>query len=102
MKWLKDGDYNTNYFHDVIKARNGINMISRLVHGDGSVLEIRSEIENDVMVFYKDLLGSRKSYLNGIDVRVVRDGYVLSEEQRLKLVQGFDNSKFNVALFGVH
>ena len=53
MKWLKDGDDNSKFFHKSVKGRSGRNVMRALKVGEGwaqSPVEVRREV---VDFFYK-------------------------------------------------
>lgn len=38
MYWLRDGDSNTNFFHNVVNSRRRSNTISQLVDNCGNIV----------------------------------------------------------------
>lgn len=82
IKWIKDGDSDSQFFHASVKARTAGNIIVKLIDENGQVLSGMQEIEAEVLKFYKELLGESNAVLEGIDVGIVRAGRILNHIQR--------------------
>lgn len=86
LKWLKDGDENSKFFHNSVKGRSGRNVMRALKVGEGwaqSPVEVRREV---VDFFTRHTASSH-------EVRLRIDGVpfnTLSEEQNLSLVAPFE------------
>lgn len=85
ITWLRQGDVNSSYFHVVMRDRNNHSRIERLVDDAGRVCSVRKDLEQEVLLFYKSLLGSSKEGLKSVDVTIVRKGKVLNMQQRRML-----------------
>ncbi|PHU03329.1 hypothetical protein BC332_28580 [Capsicum chinense] len=72
--WIEAGDGNTNYFFKCLKARANANAISALKDNSGRVLHKAQEIENGVLWFYSNLLGSSSFNMSAIDIPNMRLG----------------------------
>lgn len=57
IKWIKEGDSNSQFFHASVKARTAGNRIVKLMDENGQVLSGKQEIEAVVLRFYTELLG---------------------------------------------
>ncbi|XP_019263452.1 PREDICTED: uncharacterized protein LOC109241192 [Nicotiana attenuata] len=57
-KWLKLGDSNSAYFYACMKSRTSTNHIKILMTQDGKLLQNDKEVEEEVVGFYKKLLGN--------------------------------------------
>ncbi|KAL9687969.1 hypothetical protein QQ045_032381 [Rhodiola kirilowii] len=53
MNWLKDGDFNTTFFHVALKVRHSRNKV-KLVQEDGEVIE-GEDVANLVVEYFKEL-----------------------------------------------
>jgi hypothetical protein len=68
MKWVKEGDSNSRYFHESIKSRRRRNQLVALKEGDNWIQGV-SEIKAFVKNFFADNFGERwedRPNLNGI------------------------------------
>lgn len=72
--WIEAGDGNTNHFFKCLKARANANAISALKDNSGRVLHKAQEIENGVLWFYSNLLGSSSFNMSAIDIPNMRLG----------------------------
>lgn len=87
VQWLKEGDQNTRFFHCMMKSRSAVNRIQRLVSDSGEVVVDSMGIKQEILGFYKQLLGSRKEYLKVVDTSVMHLGPSLQEDQRRWLIR---------------
>lgn len=58
VKWLKEGDSNTTYFHACVKNRQARNHIGRPTNNEGHIPQNTKEVEDEILQFYKTLLGT--------------------------------------------
>lgn len=75
VDWLKSGDMNTNYFHSHVTQQNKRNLISKLVLGDGGILEDENLIGVAMVDYFKKIftLASPSQFeliLQGIELKV--------------------------------
>ncbi|CAK8532778.1 unnamed protein product [Lathyrus sativus] len=101
LDWLKWGDGNNSYFHASVKAKNNSKNISHLTKEDGTVLTVQADIENEVLDYYKNLLGTADSTVRHIDVAAMRDGPQLNMDQRLSLLAPITEQEIHTALKGI-
>ncbi|XP_060194898.1 uncharacterized protein LOC132624085 [Lycium barbarum] len=99
--WINYGDENNKYFFACMKAISSSNNISVLKDGSGKTLFQHKEIENEIMNFYKGLLGSQAEQLPAIDVRVIRNGPRLSPAQQRDLCAPVTQMEIKRALFDI-
>lgn len=85
LKWLRLGDGNNKYFHATIKARQNSNSIYSLQKEDDTILKNHDDIEEEVLTFYRKLMGTADEVRNGIDVSAMRGGPQLNNDQRVNL-----------------
>ncbi|XP_010684030.1 uncharacterized protein LOC104898633 [Beta vulgaris subsp. vulgaris] len=78
INWLKQGDVSTKFFFTATKARHAKNRIQLLIDDSGNTITDTQEIREEILKFYKVLLGTKATTLPGIDLNVVRKGKVLS------------------------
>lgn len=58
IQWVMEGDENTTFFHASIKQKHTNSRITRLVLDDGTEVMDFDGIENEILRFYRGLLGS--------------------------------------------
>lgn len=64
VDWLKLGDSNTHYFYAAMKHRSLRNRLVSIYGEDGVLYTEPSQVQAEVLKFYKDLLGTRASGLH--------------------------------------
>ena len=57
IKWLKLGDYNSNFFYNVFQARNSRNSIKSITLEKGCRSEDPNTIKQEVVKHFKSVLG---------------------------------------------
>lgn len=101
IRWLKEGDSNTRYFHSVVKHRTSHNRIDFLKNGDGELEVDKRKIAAMISDFYKDLLGSSADTLVGIDIQAMRNCPQLSHAQAIGLIQPISQDEVVAALHAI-
>lgn len=102
MDWLKMGDSNTRYFHACVKMRQSTNAIHRLERSDGSVCVGQQQIREEVLGFYRRLMGSSASELEVVDKRIMQNGPKLNPEQQMALNADCSEQEVKEALFSMN
>ena len=75
---MKLGDANIAYFFANTKSRYSQNKIKSLIRDNGEMVQTKQEVEDEVLGFYKKLLGSSARNLLGINQMVMRDGALMN------------------------
>ncbi|XP_075088341.1 uncharacterized protein LOC142170347 [Nicotiana tabacum] len=101
VQWLKLGDSNTAFFFASMKGRASQNQIKILIVDDGSLIKTAAGIEQEIVCFYKRLLGNSASRLPAIDPNVMKQGPVLTRNQQLQLISPFTSDDVFKALQGI-
>ncbi|XP_019233129.1 PREDICTED: uncharacterized protein LOC109213752 [Nicotiana attenuata] len=101
IKWLKLGDSNTSYFHVCVKNRQAMKHIGRLMDSAGQILQSNSEVEEEILSFYKKLLGTAASQLPVVDPEIMQSGYTFNRQQQLQLIQPITKEEVKKALHGI-
>lgn len=57
IKWIKEGDANTAFFHSVVRHRRSQNWISRIRDHNGGWIEDPETIKSSAVSFFADLFG---------------------------------------------
>ncbi|XP_060170802.1 uncharacterized protein LOC132601754 [Lycium barbarum] len=87
VNWLKLGDSNTTYFHACLRNRMAQNHIRSLTTNDGRLIQTDAQVQEEVVGFYKQSLGTAASHLPIVRTEVMQQGRVLSRDQQLILVE---------------
>ncbi|CAK8574341.1 unnamed protein product [Lathyrus sativus] len=87
IDWIRKGDGNNHYFYAAIKGRQHTNCLTNLRTNDGRQLTAKPDIEEEVINFYKNLMGKDVDCMNYIDIEAMRMGKQLNMEQREHLTR---------------
>ncbi|XP_019242136.1 PREDICTED: uncharacterized protein LOC109222212 [Nicotiana attenuata] len=63
------------------------NHIGRLMDNTGQLLQSANEVEEEILSFYKKLLGTAASTLPIVDPNVMQNGYTLNRQQQMQLIK---------------
>ncbi|XP_059310873.1 uncharacterized protein LOC132062291 [Lycium ferocissimum] len=85
VQWLGLGDSNSAYIFASVKSRISQNCIKNDAHG--SVLQDNNDIEQEIIGFYKGLLGSCAAELPSINPDIMNFGPILNRAQQLALIK---------------
>lgn len=58
IQWIKKGDANTKFFHNVIKSKRSKNTINAIYDDEGKLHTKEDEVNAQFLTYYKNLLGS--------------------------------------------
>lgn len=101
VNWLQLGDSNTKFFFAAMKHRFTRNRILTLCNDAGDTLSDPALIKDEILKFYKALLGTAASSLTAVDITTVRAGKALSVQARNFLVQEVTNQEIDLALAAI-
>nr|XP_027123021.1 uncharacterized protein LOC113739850 [Coffea arabica] len=65
LRWLRDGDANTSFFHSVVRQRRNSNFIARIKDAEGRWLDAAQDIKTSATEFYADLFTSESTVRGG-------------------------------------
>ncbi|CAK8538353.1 unnamed protein product [Lathyrus sativus] len=82
VDWLRLSDDNNKYFHASIKMRQQLNNMTQIQRIYGTFITDQLGMENEVISFYRKLMGTKLNYLEGIDTTAMRNGNQLNAAQR--------------------
>lgn len=86
IQWLKLGDLNSAFFHASIKNRNAQKKITRLLTQIWTYTQNQEEVQQEIIQFYKQLLGSTVEEIPAIEPDVMKRRNVMTRNQQLKLI----------------
>ncbi|XP_021721083.1 uncharacterized protein LOC110688652 [Chenopodium quinoa] len=98
VQWVKLGDSNTKYFFSTMKQRQARNKIDSLLTEHHVLLKTPSDVEKEIVSFYKLILGSRSPALDAIDLNTMRAGKQLYTEAQNLHISPVTNSKIDCAI----
>lgn len=101
VRWLKEGDTNTKFFHNCIKRRRFQQRVLEITDKNGYVHETPDGINAAFEEFYKDLLGTASSHRTTVQEEIVKLGAVVTEQQAELLVMDFTDKEIRDAFFSI-
>lgn len=84
-----------------MKNRISQNKIRSLVTNTGEVVQSMKAIEEEMVGFYKELLGSSTDAIPPIQPDIIKEGNVLDKSQQLKLIKPITVEEVHNALKGI-
>ncbi|KAH0642027.1 hypothetical protein KY290_033632 [Solanum tuberosum] len=84
-KWIQLGDCNNKYFTVMIKERTNKKIMRELTSLRGTKLDTPEAIKEEVVKFYKALIGSNTTSLPAVDRKTMKKGPTISYEQGVAL-----------------
>ncbi|CAL9221011.1 unnamed protein product [Arabidopsis halleri] len=72
IRWLKDGDANTRFFHRAVLAHHAKNLIKYLRGDDDSRVENVGQLKDMIVSYYTHLLGSESQSTSPFSVDTIR------------------------------
>ncbi|XP_019223582.1 PREDICTED: uncharacterized protein LOC109205329 [Nicotiana attenuata] len=101
VKWLKEGDSNNTYFHACVKNRHARNHIGRLTNNEGHILQNTKEVGEEILQFYKTVLGTAASALRVVNPDVIKSGIMMYRNQQMLLLKPVTKEEVQTALKGI-
>ncbi|GFY81548.1 hypothetical protein Acr_01g0013570 [Actinidia rufa] len=98
MKFLKESDKCSKFFHDLIKSNRSKSQIVSLTLSDGSRSTSLQQVSNAFLDFYKGLLGSNFPCTQ-LDNFILLDGEQVNEAQAMDLIRAVSDEEIKGALF---
>ncbi|CAA0828650.1 Unknown protein, partial [Striga hermonthica] len=99
VKWLKEGDSNTKFFHAYTLQKRKQNAISRLLTPSGRVLTSHEDIENHISTFYSELFTSEGSWDEESIVHLIPQ--TISDDMNQTLLKPVSEEEVRAALFSL-
>ncbi|XP_074290700.1 uncharacterized protein LOC141617406 [Silene latifolia] len=98
--WLCEGDENTKYFHNQIKAKQMHNKILQIKDKNGQQHTDPLSIEKAFLDYYMELLGDSKDTLD-VHVPTVTTGSLISEQHRSILLKPVSPQEVKDCIFSI-
>ncbi|XP_019237290.1 PREDICTED: uncharacterized protein LOC109217490 [Nicotiana attenuata] len=99
--WIKLGDSNNKFFSAVIKERQQRKQIEELQAIAGGNLTTQAAIKEEIIVFYKSLMGTRAQVLPAVDKMIMKEGPTLTQQQQEELIAEVTHQEIDQALKGI-
>ncbi|XP_058782915.1 uncharacterized protein LOC131657547 [Vicia villosa] len=87
IDWLRLADDNNAFFHASIKAKHKSKSMKILKTTDGNSVTDQNSIMEEVMKFYKILMGTKEDNVKHVDIEAMRSGKQVSIGQRDALIR---------------
>ncbi|XP_074298546.1 uncharacterized protein LOC141629443 [Silene latifolia] len=98
--WLCEGDENTKYFHNQIKAKQMHNKILQIKDKNGQHHTNPLSIEKAFLDYYVELLGDNKD-TSDVHVPTVRIGSLISDQHRSILLKPVSSQEVKDCIFSI-
>nr|XP_009630155.1 uncharacterized protein LOC104120139 [Nicotiana tomentosiformis] len=63
------------------------NSIGRLITSTGQILQNPTEVEEEILSFYRGLLGTAATQLSAVNPQIIQNGHILNRRQQLQLIR---------------
>ncbi|KAH0648399.1 hypothetical protein KY285_033647 [Solanum tuberosum] len=85
------------------KSRNRVaqNSINKMVSLSGTMLQKQEEIEKEVTLFYRGLLGTAATQISAINPTTIKEGTILHREHQLRLIQPVTKEEIHDILWAI-
>ncbi|XP_020243212.1 uncharacterized protein LOC109821438 [Asparagus officinalis] len=100
IAWSLQGDRNTRFFHSLAKSNMHNNRIVVLYNSRGDKLTDGDAIVEELVTFYRNLLGTASSTLPA-DMDIIKAGPCLSDSQIIMLSNPVTNEEIKTAIFSM-
>ncbi|XP_039040914.1 uncharacterized protein LOC120179370 [Hibiscus syriacus] len=101
MHWLKEGDLNTRFFHQMVESNKKDNTIRVIMSEEGQYFESFDEMAVELVSFFTDLIGSADPMVSGCSIEILKDmlTYTLPNDAADSLTKEVDDLEIKKALF---
>lgn len=101
VRWLKEGDSNTSFFHRSIKKRRFQQRVLEIKDKNGNVQSNPEAINKAFEDFYVDLLGTPNGSRTQIQSTIIQMGATITDQQANLLTMDFTNKEIKEAFFSI-
>ncbi|XP_058753184.1 uncharacterized protein LOC131626385 [Vicia villosa] len=98
VDWLQLGDGNNRYFHAIVNQKNKQKSLLGLEDQNGKLLTGFQDLEEEILKFYTNLVGTASNNLDHVDIMALRNETQLREDQRVELEQPITVNEITNAL----
>lgn len=103
VKWFKEGDQNTRFFHNYVNGKHVRLRISSLINAEGHLITDEAGIKEEILGFYKGLLGSEDDNCTGSTVFGLRGllSFRLSNDLAASLLKPVTAADIKAVIFSM-
>lgn len=98
--YIRDGDRSTKFYHSMTKRNAKRNYIASILRSDGTPTSSTSEVLEEFVTFYKDLLGSRTE-CQALDESVFNFGPCVDDATHAQLLADVTEEEIRGAIFSI-
>ena len=73
MLWIRERDQNTKFFHNMVAAKTKQNSISILKDAEGNILTTYTQISNEAVTYFQNLLRTTDVHVTGCNERLLEE-----------------------------
>ena len=73
VQWLQERDFNTIFFHNMVAAKTKQNTISILKDAEGNILTTYTQISNEAVTYFQNLLRTTDVHVTGCNERLLEE-----------------------------
>lgn len=95
------GDSNNSFFHASIKEKKKHKGLRSMITIEGTKITTPEEIEDEILLFYSKLVGTKLDRLEGIDIPAIKNGKILTRDSAQKLIRPMDEKEVWDALASI-
>ncbi|XP_039056740.1 uncharacterized protein LOC120199801 [Hibiscus syriacus] len=102
VKWIKDGDQCTKFFHSAVNVKKNRETIRMLIDDQGNRLESFDLMASEVIYFYSNLIGAADPSVKGTNPQFLKDllNYSIPSDNASNIVKEVSNEEIKESIFG--
>ncbi|XP_058784375.1 uncharacterized protein LOC131659164 [Vicia villosa] len=101
IDWLRMQDGNNAYFFATLKTKSQHRNLNVLHQNDGTVLNAKDEIHQEVLKYYRSIMGTKVPTLKHVDIDILRKGKQITRAQGDCLIARVTEEEIRIALKGI-
>ena len=103
VDWITEGDQNTKFFQKTVAANQSRTMVKSLINATGIKLTSFPQISEEVVTFYKSLIGSVDVQVTGCPKQILEDVLqsFLNEEKTSNLSRPINRDEIKNVMFSI-
>ncbi|XP_058776555.1 uncharacterized protein LOC131650866 [Vicia villosa] len=101
IDWLRMQDGNNAYFYATLKIKSQHRSLNVLHQDDGTVLNGKDEIHQEVLKYYRSIMGTKVPTLKHVDIDILRKGKQITRAQGDSLIARVTEEEIRIALKGI-